>query len=66
MAVDDLDDELCRDPFEEGCQESLEGSEGWAGCCGNCADRMERLHNESDWGDDCIASEDGRRCLTCH
>lgn len=70
--VEDFDDEdICKDPFGEACRSSLDDSQGWAGCCGNCADRMEGLHNpedateDSDWGDDCVISEDGSYCLTC-
>lgn len=59
------DDAACRDPFNEDCREPLDDGQGWAGCCGGCADRMERLHNEHDWGDNCQPSNDGQRCITC-
>ena len=59
------DDAACRDPFDEGCRESLDDGQGWAGCCGGCADRMEGLHAGSEWGDDCQPSEDHRGCITC-
>ena len=59
------DDAACRDPFDEGCRESLDDGQGWAGCCGGCADRMEGLHSEDEWGDDCQPSEDRSRCITC-
>ncbi|SHV17487.1 Uncharacterised protein [Mycobacteroides abscessus subsp. abscessus] len=65
------DEDICKDPFNEGCRESLDDGQGWAGCCGNCADRMEGLHNPEDdagdneWGGDCAISEGGSYCLTC-
>lgn len=37
----DEDDEVCSDPFDEGCRESLKDNEGWDGACGSCADRLE-------------------------
>lgn len=36
----DLDAEICTDPFDEGCYESLSDGEGYDGACGNCADRQ--------------------------
>jgi hypothetical protein len=60
------DDDACRDPFDTGCRESLDDGEGFAGCCGNCADRMEHLHDGGDWGDDCTPSTDGTRCTGRH
>ncbi|WP_174399812.1 hypothetical protein [Mycolicibacterium sphagni] len=43
--VDDDDDdeapEVCRDPHDEGCSEPLDDGEGYDGCCGTCADRLE-------------------------
>lgn len=37
----DEDDEVCSDPFEEGCRESLADGAGYDGACGSCADRLE-------------------------
>lgn len=37
----DGDNEVCSDPFEEGCQMSLNDGEGYDGACGSCADRLE-------------------------
>lgn len=33
--------EICRDPFGEGCRQSLSDGEGFDGVCGSCADRLE-------------------------
>jgi len=44
---DDWDDDICSDPHEEGCRESLVGGEGFDGYCGNCADRLEA---QGHWG----------------
>ncbi|MBX9918670.1 MAG: hypothetical protein K2Y33_02385 [Mycolicibacterium frederiksbergense] len=33
-------EDICSDPFEEGCTDSLDDGEGWNGACGNCADRQ--------------------------
>jgi hypothetical protein len=65
-ALDLGDDEACRDPFDTGCRESLEDGQGWAGCCGGCADRMEHLHHKHQWGEDCTPSNDGGHCTRCH
>jgi hypothetical protein len=66
LEVDD-DSDACRDPFGDGCRQSVADGEGWAGCCGTCADRMEQIHDASDyWGDQCSPSADGTRCTTCH
>lgn len=35
------DDEVCSDPFEEGCKLSLNDGAGYDGACGSCADRLE-------------------------
>ena len=64
-AFDLGDEDACRDPFGTGCRESLDDGEGFAGCCGGCADRMEQLHNAEDWGDDCSPSTDGTHCTAC-
>lgn len=65
-ALDLGDDQACRDPFDTGCRESLDDGHGWAGCCGNCADRMEQLHHKHDWGEACTAADDGTHCTSCH
>ncbi|MGJ6127331.1 hypothetical protein QN239_32650 [Mycolicibacterium sp. Y3] len=47
--VDDLDtDDICSDPYEEGCTASLDDGEGWNGSCGNCADRQ-YAEEEGQW-----------------
>lgn len=33
-------DDICSDPYDEGCTASLDDGEGWNGACGNCADRQ--------------------------
>ena len=66
-ALDLGDDEYaCRDPFDTGCRESLDDGEGFAGCCGSCADRMENLHRGREWGDGCTPSADGTHCTGRH
>jgi hypothetical protein len=37
----DDEDEVCSDPFDEGCRMSLDDGEGYDGACGSCADRLE-------------------------
>ena len=37
----DDDDDVCSDPFDEGCRMSLNDGEGYDGVCGSCADRLE-------------------------
>jgi len=39
-SVDVDADDICCDPYEEGCTASLNDGEGWNGACGNCADRQ--------------------------
>jgi hypothetical protein len=60
------DSDACRDPFDIGCRASLDDGQGWAGCCGHCADRMEHIHHGQDWGDECSPSDDGSRCTSRH
>lgn len=47
----DLDAEICSDPYDEGCYESLGDGEGWDGACGSCADRQ-YADDEDDSDDD--------------
>ncbi|PJE00768.1 MAG: hypothetical protein CK429_36160 [Mycobacterium sp.] len=50
---DDLDtDDICSDPYEEGCTASLDDGEGWNGACGNCADRQYAEEEGQWWLDD--------------
>lgn len=45
----DIDtDDICCDPYEEGCTASLTDGEGWNGACGNCADRQ-YAEEEGQW-----------------
>lgn len=45
----DIDtDDICCDPYEEGCRASLTDGEGWNGACGNCADRH-YAEEEGQW-----------------
>lgn len=41
-------DDICSDPFEEGCTDSLADGEGWNGACGNCADRQYAAEQEDE------------------
>lgn len=41
-------DDVCCDPYEEGCTASLDDGEGWNGACGNCADRQ-YAEEEGQW-----------------
>lgn len=45
---DDLDDDICSDPFDEGCAASLNDGEGYDGACGNCADRIYGQEHDDD------------------
>lgn len=48
-APEDADaDDICCDPYEEGCTASLDDGEGWNGACGNCADRQ-YAEEEGQW-----------------
>jgi hypothetical protein len=64
--VDFDTDDICCDPYEEGCTASLDDGEGWNGACGNCADRQ-YAEEEGDWwlddddADDAPRSEGNRQ-----
>lgn len=47
-SADTDNDDICCDPYEEGCTASLTDGEGWNGSCGNCADRQ-YAEEEGDW-----------------
>lgn len=47
-SVDVDADDICCDPYEEGCTASLNDGEGWNGACGNCADRQ-YAEEEGQW-----------------
>ncbi|MBY0285574.1 MAG: hypothetical protein K2X52_00260 [Mycobacteriaceae bacterium] len=53
QALSDTDrDDICSDPFDEGCMASLDDGEGWDGACGNCADRQAAADEEEQgWQD---------------
>lgn len=52
QALSDTDrDDICSDPFDEGCTASLDDGEGWDGACGNCADRQAAKEEEQGWQD---------------
>ncbi|CAN5249562.1 hypothetical protein BH09ACT8_BH09ACT8_63140 [soil metagenome] len=51
-AICDTDrDDICSDPFDEGCAASLDDGEGWDGACGNCADRQAAKEEGQWWRD---------------
>lgn len=50
-------DDLCSDPYEEGCAASLDDGEGWNGACGNCADRQYAEEEGQWWLDDDTADD---------
>ncbi|WP_099020846.1 hypothetical protein [Mycolicibacterium palauense] len=57
--VDVDTDDICCDPYEEGCTASLDDGEGWNGACGNCADRQYAEEEGDWWLDD---ADDAPRC----
>jgi len=65
QSLSDTDrDDICSDPFDEGCMASLDDGEGWDGACGNCADRQaakEEEQGRQDGADDENNGEGGDR-----
>ncbi|BBN50769.1 hypothetical protein [Mycobacterium avium] len=51
-------DDVCRDPYNEGCTASLDDGEGWDGACGNCADRQYAEEHGLWWYADDAAAND--------
>lgn len=49
-------EDICSDPFDEGCTASLDDGEGWNGACGNCADRQ-YAKEEGQWWQDSADDE---------
>ncbi|MDZ4270815.1 MAG: hypothetical protein U1D00_34975 [Mycobacterium sp.] len=45
-------DDICCDPYEEGCTASLDDGEGWNGACGSCADRQYADEEGPWWRDE--------------
>lgn len=42
-------DDVCRDPYNDGCTASLDDGQGWDGACGNCADRQYAEEHDLWW-----------------